>query len=148
MVFMAQLTFPIVARELKIAVLINIAASDLVLLQAANQPSPQSVTAVATLDTGSNVTCVSSAIIQQLGLSLSTSSTTSGIGGPVSVRLFRASLMIVDPTQPQVPWYVVADLEVMELPPGSRVNVILGMDVLLNFRLFIDGPGQTFTIDF
>jgi hypothetical protein len=145
---MAQLTLPIVARELKVEVRINLAAPDLVLLQAANQPTPQSVTAIATLDTGSNVTCVSAAIIRQLALSRTTSSKTSGIGGPVSVQLFHASLMIVDPAQPQVPFFVQPDLEVMELPPGAPVDVLIGMDVLLNCRLLIDGPNRTFTIDF
>src|SRR5262249_24960503 len=55
---MAQLTFPIVTDELLVDVRINLAAPDLAVLRAANQPAPASVAARAILDTGSNVTGV------------------------------------------------------------------------------------------
>jgi hypothetical protein len=41
------------------------------------------------------------------------------------------------------------DLEVMELPqPLSGVEVLIGMDVLMNCKLVLDGPAGQFTLEF
>jgi hypothetical protein len=115
---MAQLTLPIVAGELLIDVRLNLHAPALAAFQTTQKAAPASVPAKAILDTGSNVTGVSTALIQQLSLVQTVPSKTHGIGGVVQVQMFRASLIIVDPVQPQVPWFVQPDLLVMELPPG------------------------------
>jgi hypothetical protein len=39
-------------------------------------------------------------------------------------------------------------LLVMELPPGPSCDVLIGMDVLVNCRLTVDGPRGFFTIEF
>jgi hypothetical protein len=65
---MAQLTFPIVADELQVDVRVNLHAPALAALQVAQRSAPMSVLARAILDTGSNVTAVSTAVIQQLSL--------------------------------------------------------------------------------
>ncbi|MCI0702102.1 MAG: retropepsin-like domain-containing protein [Planctomycetia bacterium] len=145
---MAQLTFPIVADELLVDVRINLAAPDLAVLQAASQPAPASVMARAILDTGSNATGVAASIIQQFQLLPAQHSTTQGIGGAPAVDLFRVSLSICDASQLHLPRFTQPDLLVMELPPGFPVDVLIGMDVILDCRLLIDGPGRTFTIDF
>jgi hypothetical protein len=36
----------------------------------------------------------------------------------------------------------------MELPLGTPVDVLIGMDVLLGCRMLLDGPGRQFTLDF
>jgi len=145
---MAQLALPIVIGELLIDVRLNLHAPALVALQPAQRPIPQSAAARAILDTDSNATCVSAALVQQLALISTLSSTTQGISGPVAVQLYRASLVILDPARPHVPWFVVPDLEVMELPPGAPVDVLIGMNVLLDFRLLVDGPARQFTLDY
>jgi len=71
-----------------------------------------------------------------------------GVGGTPAVGLFRVPLSIFDPAQPLLSWFVYPDLLVMELPPGTPVDVLIGMDVLLNCRMLLDGPGRIFTIDF
>ena len=145
---MAQLALPIVAGELLIDVRLNLHAPALVAFQAAQRSIPPSVQARAILDTGSNATGVSAALIQQLSLISTVPSSTHGIGGPVPVQLYRASLVVVDPAQPQIPWYVLPDLEVLELPPGTPVDVLIGMNVLLDFRLLVDGPARQFTLEY
>jgi hypothetical protein len=145
---MAQLTFPIVADELLVDVRINLAAPDLALLQAANQPAPASVVASAILDTGSNATGVAASIIQQFQLSPAHQSQTQGITGSASVQLYRVSLSIFDAAQSHLPWYVQPDLLVFELLPGSPVDVLIGMDVLLGCRMLVDGPNRQLTLDF
>jgi hypothetical protein len=145
---MAQLTFPIVAGELQVDVRVNLSAPDWAVRRAANQPAPTSFETRAILDTGSNISGVSSAIIQHFSLTKSGHSTTSVIGGATPVDLYHVSLSICDAAQLHLPWFTDADLEVMELTPNTPVNVLIGMDVLLRCRMLLDGPGRQFTLDF
>jgi hypothetical protein len=145
---MPQLTFPISARELIADVRVNVSAADMAQLYANRRAAPSPVVARGELDTGSNVTGVSAAVIQRLALVPHGRSSTTGIGGNVTVQLYRVSLSVFDPANPLVPWFVVPDLEVMELPPSVRSDVLIGMDVLLECRLFLDGPARTFTLDY
>jgi hypothetical protein len=39
-------------------------------------------------------------------------------------------------------------LLVMELPPGPSCDVLIGMDVLRQCKLIVDGPGGCFTLEF
>lgn len=145
---MAQLTFPISGSELWVDVRVNLSAPDLVNVQTAGGPAPPSVFARAQIDTGSNVTVVAASIIGRLGIAPVVHTTTQGIAGPVSVRLFRVSLSILDVTQPHLPWVTEPDLLVMEAPPNPPVDILIGMDVLLGCRLLVDGPARQFTLDF
>jgi hypothetical protein len=112
------------------------------------QPAPAAVVTRAVLDTGSNATGVSASVIQRLALVSHAGSSTQGIAGSVPVKLYRVSLSVFDSSQPVLPWFVVPDLEVMELPSHIAVDVLIGMDVLLECRLLIDGPGRQFTLDY
>jgi hypothetical protein len=145
---MAQITFPILAGELRVDVRINISAPAYLAVRAAHLPTPASVVATGVIDTGSNITGVSAAILQQFSLTPVAPSQTSGIGGAVPVQLFHVSLSICDAAQLHLPWFTDADLEVMELTPNTPVNVLIGMDVLLRCRMLLDGPGRQFTLDF
>jgi hypothetical protein len=91
---------------------------------------------------------VSAASIQRPSLARYAQSNTQGISGSVLVDLYHVSLSIWDAAQPNRPWFTQPDLLVMELPPGSPVDVLIGMDVLLGCRMFPDGPGRQFTLDF
>jgi len=58
------------------------------------------------------------------------------------------SLSIVGPTG-MGPSLVQPSLEVVELTtPIPNIDVLLGMDVLLQCRLLIDGPARQFTLMF
>jgi hypothetical protein len=145
---MAQLTFPIVTGELRVDVRINLSAPTWRQFTPTASPrlrlfwhAPHSTPAVTPQG------CLPR-YCRQLPLAPTRQSNTQGIGGQVSVDLYRISLSICDAAQPHLPWFVQPDLLVMELPPGFWVDVLIGMDVLLNCRTLIDGPGRQFTLDF
>jgi Aspartyl protease len=100
------------------------------------------------IDTGSDISAVAPTILQQLGAPAYGRGTTSGIGGSVSVRLFKVTILILDASQPQLPWLVRPDVMVMELPNGAPVEVVLGMDVLLTCRTLLDGPALQLVLEF
>ena len=74
--------------------------------------------------------------------------TTTGIGGAVTVQLYRVSLHLRDARAPTLPMLTMPSLLVMELPPGPSCDVLIGMDVLRQCKLTVDGPGGSFTFDF
>jgi hypothetical protein len=133
---------------LQVGVRVNLCAPELAILHGNRQPAPAAVVGFGTLDTGSNATGVSASVIQRLALVSHATSSTHGIAGSVPVELYHVSLSVFDTAQPTLPWFVVPDLEVMELPSHISVDVLIGMDVLLECRLLIDGPGRQFTLDF
>ena len=145
---MGQLTFPIVGRDLVVGVRVNLDAAALAVIQAAGGPAPASVPTSGEIDTGSNVTAVSPAILKALGAQKIVPSTTQGVGGSVAVGLYRVSLAIVDPNRPTLPPFLIPDLLVMDMPAGVPLDVLIGMDVLLNCRMLVDGPARQLTIDF
>ena len=93
---MPQLVFPISGSELLVDVRVNHRAPVLAAIRAANQPAPVAIRGRGVIDTGSNATGIDPAILHQLGVASHASSSTHGIGGSVSVRLFRVSLTILD----------------------------------------------------
>lgn len=145
---MATLTFPIVARELLVDVRVNLDAPSLIALQAARQTAPPSFAGRAIIDTGSNATGVSAAVARQLALVRFSQSNSQGMGGPVTVDLYRVSLTVCDASQPHIPWFTIPDITVFELTPGVPHDVLIGMDVLAQCRLTVDGPAGVFTLDF
>lgn len=110
-------------------------------------PAPIWTTGV--IDTGSTVTCVTADVIRRLGLPPAGQTSTQTAGGSVSVQLFRVSLSI--PPAGNLPGSMLtrSDLIVMELTdPIPDVEVLIGLDILLDCRLLLDGPGRQFTLDF
>ncbi len=145
---MPQLTFPIIPDGLMVDVLVNVEAASLLALRASGQACPP-IEAKGLIDTASNVSGVSPAIVSQLGLPpVGPPTTTTGIGGAVTVQLYRVSLHVRDAKAPHLPMYTVPSLLVMDLPPGPSCDVLIGMDVLLGCKLIVDGPGQQFTLQF
>ena len=146
---MAQLTFPITGTDLHVDVRVNHSAPILRAIQAAGVSAPSSVAARALIDTGSDLTVVAPWILQQLGIppQLHTAQT-QGIGGSLSVRLFKVSLSILDAANAHLPWFVQPDLLVMEASSTLPIDVLIGMDVLLGCRMLVDGPARLLTLDF
>lgn len=144
---MAKLTFPIAAAGLAVDVLVNLEASVLVPLRSTGGgPSP--IPGSGLIDTGSDITGVAQPILQQLGIPALRSALTQGIGGPVQVNLYQISLHILDAQNVALPWYSHPALVVMELPGGFPLDVLIGMDVLLNCKLLVDGPARQFALEF
>jgi hypothetical protein len=74
--------------------------------------------------------------------------TTHGIGGPIAVNLYRIGLHIFDAHNTSRPWIFHPTLVVMELSAGIAFDVLIGMDILRTCKLFLDGPGGQFALDF
>jgi hypothetical protein len=119
-------------------------------LLAAGKPPVPPVQAGGLLDTATDHTVVAAGVLQQLGMSPVSTTSTHTAGGTVTVRLFRVSLGITDPTQPAgAPWLTEPDLLVTELSAIlPDADVLVGLDVLLDCKLVLDGPGRWFTLDF
>ena len=105
------------------------------------------VYARALIDTGSDITVVSSALLRQLRATPLGSAQTSGIGGSTPVQLYEASLFIFNASNVHSPWIVRPDLTVMELPGTIEFDVLIGMDVLRDCTLVVSGPMGQFTLD-
>jgi hypothetical protein len=103
----------------------------------------------AVIDTGTNVTCVTPGVLRRLGLTSSGQSSTHTIGGQVAVNLFEVSLSIPAPGNVPGPILTQRDLIVMEMAqPIPRVEVLIGMDILLGWKLLVDGPAGRFNLEF
>lgn len=146
---MAQLTFSATQAGLLVPVWIGLDGLTTKALHTAGRPIPPPVQARGLLDTGSNVTAVGSWVLQQLALPVASTTATQTVAGPVIVRLFTVSLSITDPTQQGSPMLTHPSLLVMELAtPLPDADVLIGLDILLNCQLLLDGPNRRFTLDF
>ena len=145
---MPQLTFPIVPDGLIVDVVVNHEAPVLLALRASGQASSP-IEAQGLIDTASNVSGLTPAIVRQLRLPpVGPPTMTTGIGGPVTVQLYRISMHIRDARAPNLSMYTLPSLLVMELPLGLGCDVLIGMDVLTGCKLIVDGPAQQFTVEF
>lgn len=146
---MPQLTFPIQKNELQLSAVISLNRPAMIGLIAAGQSIPAPVWTTALIDTGSDITCVTADVLRQLGLSSIAQTSTQTARGSVLVRLFEVGLSIPPSGNLPGPMLTRPDLLVMELiDPPADVEVLIGLDILLDCRLFLDGPGQYFTLDF
>lgn len=67
----------------------------------------------------------------------------------MAVNVYEMSLSITDPATAGAPMSVHPYLTVTELPyPPAGLDVLIGLDVVLDCRLLIDGPTRTFTLEF
>ena len=103
---------------------------------------------VLALDTGSDITAVTLPILQQLGIPPIVQTSTQGLGGPLSVNVYRVSFHILNLQNLNLPWLFQPALLVMELPPGFPLDVLIGMDILLTCKMLVDGPARQFTLEF
>jgi hypothetical protein len=146
---MAQLTFAVTRAGLAVPVWIGLAGQTTAALAAAGRPIPAPVRASGLLDCGTDVTAVAPWILQQLGVSVITTTSTHTAGGQVTVNLARVSLGITDPSQPAgAPWLTQPNLLVTELVTTlPDADVLIGLDVLLECKLVLDGPARRFTLE-
>lgn len=145
---MPKLTFPIVPDGLVIDVMLNIEASLLIPLRASGQ-AWNPIETKGLVDTASNISGISPTLVRQFHLAPSgPPTTTTGIGGQVTVQLYRISLHLRDATDLTLPMFTLPSLLVMELPPGPACDMLIGMDVLVGCKLIVDGPGGVFAIEF
>jgi hypothetical protein len=146
---MAQLRFPVSSAGLIVPVWLGLCGRETAYLVAAGQAVPRPVHGHGMLDTGSDISAVSSTLLRQLGIGPATATSTTTAAGPIAVRLFEVSVSITDPNQSPTAWLTEPDLLVMELPAVlPAIDVLIGLDVLLKIKLDLDGPAKYFTLTF
>lgn len=101
------------------------------------------------IDTGSDVTAVSAPILQRLGIPVYQQASTRTVTGAVSVDLYKVSVGVTNFADPQASELLEPNLIVMELPTAlPKIEVLIGLDLLMSCKLILDGPGKRFTLDF
>ena len=103
---MPKLVFPVLADGLLVDVLIGLDGALMLAQVAAGQPITAPIRACGEIDTGSNVTAVSSAILQRLRIPIQYQATTQTASGSLAVNVFRVSVGIRDFGDPRAPnWW-------------------------------------------
>jgi hypothetical protein len=100
------------------------------------------------MDTGTDVTAVAPWVLRALGLSLAGSAQTHTAAGAVQAGVYRISLSILSPTG-SGPMFTAPQMlatEVVNAPPG--IEVLVGLDVILQGVFTVDGPKGFFTFAF
>ncbi len=87
------------------------------------------------------------AILRKIGAIFHSRRTTQTAGGSIIANLFEAWVNITDARNPGGPLLMYPVLLVMELQhPIPNVGALIGLDILLGCKLFLDGPGMQFTL--
>ncbi len=115
----------------------------------ANLPPAASIEVEALIDTGAEVTCISSDAVRRLGaaptmLGMVNTAAMSGLAGSLEYVL---DLRIPNPRGSMASELVVTDLTVYEIDlQGSNYELLLGRDVLAHCVLAFDGLTDSFTL--
>lgn len=88
---MSQLTFPLQQNELKVPAVISLNHAAISGLIAAGLPLPTPIWTTAIIDAGSSIICVTSDVLQKLGIAAVMQTTTQTAKGSASVHLFEIS---------------------------------------------------------
>src|SRR5262249_49711706 len=146
---MPRLTFPVSPTGLLCDVLIGLDGKTTAVLVAAGQPVAPPIACRGLVDTGTDVTCVASAVLRQLGLNQPIAQTTTQTASGASpANLYKVSLSVLDLWNNPGPKLLHPNVLTMELPAVlAGIDVLLGMDILLTARLIIDGPGGIFLLE-
>jgi hypothetical protein len=118
-------------------------------LLASSRPVPSLVAARGLVDTGSDLTAVASWAVQQLKLPVIHTVTTQTAAGPVHVKVYSVSLSITDPNRPASPMLTESFLLVTELVATlADADVLVGLNLLLEYIFVLDGNRMEFTLEF
>ncbi len=145
---MPRLAFPVLPDGLLVDVLIGLDGATVVAQLAAGTPMTPPVWARGEIDTGSNMTAVSQAILQRLGVPIQYQTTTRTASGVLAVNVAKVSVGVRDARNPAGPEIVEPTLSVMELTATlPQVDVLIGLDFLLGCRFILDGPARQFSLE-
>src|SRR5207249_2622693 len=138
---MPRLVYPVLPDGLLVDVVVGLRRLTTANLLAAGQPITRPVCARGVIDTGSDRTVVSAAILQRLGVAASHQGSTQTITGSLSVQLFKVSVGVTDFGDPTAPELVEPDLLVMELVTALpvKIEVLIGLDILLGCKFLLEG---------
>ena len=146
---MPKLVFPVLPDGLLVDVVIGLDGDRIADQIAAGQPVTPPLFTRGEVDTGTNITAVSAAILRRLGVSAHYQTTTLTVAGQLAVDVFAVSLGILNLGDPAGPQLVETKLPVMELTAAlPQIEVLIGLDVLLGCRFLLDGPARQFSLEF
>jgi hypothetical protein len=147
---MATLTLPVQSDGLICDVLVELDGPTTTALATAAKPILAPILCRGLIDTVTDITCVNSPVLRRLGLNTpSVQATTQTFRGTAHVDLFEVSVNVLNLSVPSGPKLIFPTLRIMEPPsPLTNLDVIIGLDVLLTARLFLDGPQREFTLEF
>jgi hypothetical protein len=145
---MPTLTFSVQPDGLVVDVMIGLHAAACHTLQQAGQQIPRPILVRGVMDTATDATAVAPGVLQALGLPQYGKAQTHTAAGPVQVNVYEISLSILSPTG-ATPMFTAPRLlatELISAAPG--IDVLVGLDVILQGILHIDGPGGVFGFTF
>jgi hypothetical protein len=144
-----QLTFPLSADGLTLEVRVGLPAPVLEAKLAQGQPFRAAETARALIDTGADAMSVAPGILTQLGLAPTGDVEMTTASGSVRVKRYEISLTlfgnlgVAGPVLVRPVWNVTAFSQ-----PLKNIEALIGMDLIRQILLKIDGPGNRFTLEF
>jgi len=140
---MPHAQFPMTGGEMLLEVVIGLNEAQIQAMQAAGLAVPPFVRLNAMLDTGTTVTAVTSPALAPLGLTPSGTAQTITAGGNVVVNYYEVSLTNLLPGAAFAPLMARGMWTVTQLlRSASGLDAILGMDVIREGLLIVDGPNQ------
>ena len=138
-------SYPISASGLLLDVMVGLPGKSMAPLVGAGEPVPAPIKSRALIDSGTDVTCIASSPLRGFGLNPVANRTSRTLSGSVFVDLFEVSFSLPGPTPGLL--LVLPQLVVIEMrSPPPDINVLVGMDVLLQCVLHVDGPQRQFTV--
>jgi hypothetical protein len=146
---MPLLSFPAAQDGLAVPVFLGVDQQTAVALVAASAPIPSLVPARGLVDTGSDLTAVAPWVLQRLKVPVVHVVTTQTAAGPVQVNVYSVSLSITDPNRAGSPMLTVPFLLVTELAVTvAAADVLVGLNLLLQYKFVLDGPSAEFSFEF
>jgi hypothetical protein len=114
----------------------------------AGQPVPRPIPVRALIDSGADTTTIAPGVFKRLGLVPSFTAFSQRASGSVKVNLYNVSMTITGLIGAVGPTLVLPDLLVSELTAPLPVDALIGLDVLRQCLVVLDGPGQQFILGF
>jgi hypothetical protein len=146
---MPHFSFPLSPDGLIVQAVFGLNGRDTATLVRTGQPIPRPVQVRALLDNGTDATAIAPHVFQRLGLTSRVSGSTQTAAGPVQVNVYRVSLTIAGPAGITGPVLALPELLASELAAAlPNIDALIGMDVLRQCLLVLDGPGQQFLLGF
>jgi hypothetical protein len=146
---MPQLHYPRTPDGLVVPVVVALDNDSIIALHAAGLSIPAPIHALGLIDTGADLSGVSSRLLPRAPFRSLGQANTSTAAGASSPRLFAISMSIVPPTGSMAPLFTHPVLMITEIPhPTPQIDVLIGLDVLDTCTLLNDGPRGQFSIFF
>jgi predicted aspartyl protease len=143
---MPHFTFPLNADGMIVQAMFGLNGPDTATLVKTQQPVPRPVLVRSLLDSGSDATAIAPRAIQHLGLVPIVPAFSQTAGGMVPVNLYRVSLSISG-VSGAAAVVVLPDLLASELTVSlPNIEALIGMNVLRECLLVLDGPGKQFIL--